>query len=123
MSARSGRLSYRFGNFLLDPDRRRLTTGHLSVPIADRYIDVLLLLAANAGMVVPKEALIQAAWPDVAVTDASIEKAISTLGHALGRQPDGTDYIETVVGRGYRLAARVERVRAPAAEPPPAAAT
>jgi DNA-binding winged helix-turn-helix (wHTH) protein len=58
MSARSGRLSYRFGNFWLDPDLRRLTNGHLPVPIADRYIDVLFLLAANAGMVVPKEALV-----------------------------------------------------------------
>jgi DNA-binding winged helix-turn-helix (wHTH) protein len=123
MSARSGRLSYRFGDFLLDPDLRRLTSGLLPVPIADRYIDVLLLLVANAGVVVPKEALVQAAWPDVAVTDASLEKAISALRQALGRQPDGTHYIETVVGRGYRLAARVERVHPSAADQAPAAAT
>ena len=80
--------------------------------VSDRHLEILSLLTANAGQVVSKDALIEAAWKDVAVADNSIEQAISSLRKTLGHQPDGSQYIETLTRRGYRFSAPVERGKA-----------
>ncbi len=98
-----------FGPFQLDPARRRLTRDGEPVALPDRHVDILLLLASSAGRIIPKDALIEAGWKDVAVSDNSIEQAISGLRKTLGSQQDGTPYIETLARRGYRLAVPVER--------------
>jgi DNA-binding winged helix-turn-helix (wHTH) protein len=106
---RSGTDIYRFGPFELDSTRRRLLRGREPVLISDRHLEILLQLASNAGHVISKDELISAAWKDVAVADNSIEQAISSLRKALGGQPDGRPYIETLTRRGYRFSATVER--------------
>src|SRR5262249_56895319 len=70
----------------------------------------LLLLANNAGKIISKDTLVTAGWGDVAVTDNSVEQAISGLRRLLGRSPDGSPYIETIPRRGYRFAGVVRRV-------------
>ena len=106
---RSGSDIYRFGPFELDLSRRRLMREREPIALPDRHVDILLVLASNAGQIVSKDALIEAGWKDVAVTDNSIEQAISSLRKTLGSQPDGTPYIETLARRGYRFGAPVER--------------
>src|SRR5919198_1440421 len=101
--------SYRFGPFELDSTRRRLMRAGEPVLVSDRHLEILSLLAANAGQVISKDELIEAAWKDVAVADNSIEQAISGLRKTLGHQPDGSQYIETLTRRGYRFRAPVER--------------
>jgi DNA-binding winged helix-turn-helix (wHTH) protein len=100
---------YRFGPFELDSTRRRLIRDGDPVLLSDRHVELLLLLAANAGHVISKDELIEAAWKDVAVADNSIEQAISSLRKTLGTQRDGAPYIETLARRGYRFGAAVER--------------
>ena len=106
---RSGRDVYRFGPFELDSSGRRIVRDGEPVSVSDRHLDILILLASNAGRVVSKDALIEAGWKDVAVSDNSIEQAISSLRRTLGNQPDGAPYIETQARRGYRFTADVER--------------
>ena len=98
-----------FGAFDLDAGRRRLTNAGEPVALSDRQLDVLLLLVARAGQVVSKDDLIQAGWKDVAVSDNSVEQAISSLRRTLGVHPGGGSYIDTVARRGYRFGAAVER--------------
>jgi DNA-binding winged helix-turn-helix (wHTH) protein len=98
-----------FDRFAIDPQARRLSRDNESIPLADRHFDVLHSLASNAGTVVSKNALVQAGWGDVAVTDNSLEQAVSALRRALGNTPDGRPYIETVPRRGYRFNAIVSR--------------
>src|SRR5262245_53244437 len=105
---------YRFGPFELDSSRRSLVRDGEPVSLPDRHLDILAFLASNAGRIVSKDALITAGWKDVAVSDNSIEQAISSLRRTLGNQPGGAAYIETLARRGYRFAAVVER--APARE-------
>ena len=93
---------YRFDPFTLDSRTRRLMREGTTVPLSDRHVDVLLCLLAHPNEVVGKDALVAAAWADVAVTDNSLEQAISMLR----RVPIA---IETVPRRGYRLVGRVER--------------
>jgi DNA-binding winged helix-turn-helix (wHTH) protein len=100
-------LTYSFGPFQLDVPSRRLLRNREPVALPDRQVDILLLLVARAGQILSKDALIEAAWKDVAVTDNSLEQAISSLRRTLGSSPDGPGYIETLARRGYRFAAPV----------------
>ena len=109
---------YSFGPFQLDAGARRLTRDGAALPVAARHLDVLAALVARAGTVVSKNALVEAAWPDVAVTDNSLEQAVSVLRRALGPAPGGETYIQTVPRQGYRFveAVRTESTRATDAE-------
>jgi DNA-binding winged helix-turn-helix (wHTH) protein len=98
-----------FGDFELDAAAGRLTRAGTPVPLSARHLDVLSALLARAGDVVSKDALVEAAWRDVAVTDNSLEQAISSLRRALAGSNDAAS-IETVPRQGYRFAGPVERV-------------
>src|SRR6187399_227053 len=99
---------FRFGDFELDTAAGRLTRGAESLAMPARHLDVLAALIARAGQVVSKDALVDAAWRDVAVTDNSLEQAISSLRRTLGSDDRGEPYIQTVPRQGYRFAAAVE---------------
>jgi DNA-binding winged helix-turn-helix (wHTH) protein len=98
-----------FGDFTLDARRKRLTRGGQAVDLSEHQFDVLAHLVAHAGAVVSKDALIEAAWGGVAVTDNSLEQAISGLRRALGDKSRKPELIQTVPRRGYRFAADVTR--------------
>jgi len=102
--------SYTFGPFRLDAGAVRLSRDGEPLALPDRQAAILLLLVSRAGKVVAKEALLDAAWKDVAVGDNSVEQAISGLRRALGPAPDGEPYIETLARRGYRFRVPVARV-------------
>ena len=96
-----------FDRFELDVGARRLTRDGEPLALAERHFDVLHHLVSNAGAVLSKDALVAAGWGDVAVTDNSLEQAVSAIRRALGTRADGTPYIDTVPRRGYRFRAAV----------------
>ena len=109
MTVSSGTV-YSFGPFQLDTRSKRLTRDGERVGISDRHVSVLQHLLADAGLVVSKDALIAAAWEDVAVTDNSLEQVISALRRPIGDVPDGRSRLETVPRRGYRFTGEVSRM-------------
>jgi len=109
---------WRFGQVEFDRERGRLTVDGRVVTL-DRACRVIFAeLAAKTGHDVPKGHLLEIGWPDRAVDENSLTKAISRLRHALG---DDGDAVETVHGFGYRLAVEPEgtepRTKAPATAP------
>ncbi len=106
---------YSFGPFELDARTRRLVHAGTLVQASARHLAVLLALVARPGTVISKDALVEAGWHDVAVTDNSLEQAISALRRALGNGPNGESYIQTVPRQGYRFVGDV-LVRAPRVE-------
>ena len=102
-------IRYTFADYELDPQRRRLVRGGEPVTLSDRHFEVLHHLVSHAGAVLSKDALVAAAWGDVAVTDNSLEQAVSALRRALGTGADGRRFIETVPRRGYRFTPGVSR--------------
>ena len=82
----------------------------------DRHLEVLLQLVANAGAILSKDALIEAVWRDVAVTDNSLEQAISALRRVIGKGTDDAPGIQTVARQGYRFAGPVTRRAARASD-------
>jgi DNA-binding winged helix-turn-helix (wHTH) protein/Flp pilus assembly protein TadD len=107
---------YSFGDIVVDSDARRLTRGGELLPVPDRHFGVLLELLARRGSIVSKDALIEAVWRDVAVTDNSLEQAVSALRRVLGAGPDGQPYIQTVPRQGYRFAGAVTQVASRASD-------
>ena len=59
-------------------------------------------------MLITKDELLSAIWPDVTVTENALTQAISDLRQALGDDPSSPTYIQTVARRGYRFIAAVE---------------
>lgn len=100
---------YTFGPFQFETGSRRLTRDRQPVALSERQADILLALLARSGEIVSKDALIEAAWQEVAVTDNSLEQAISSLRRTLDPSGAGPRYIETLVRRGYRFGVPVSR--------------
>src|SRR5215207_3606007 len=119
--------SYKFGAFVVDGGAYRLLRDGENVPLSPKIIDLLLFLAARPSVLVSKDELFRALWPDVAVTDNALTQAVSELRQALGDDPGSPKFVQTVARRGYRFIAPVEAVvsaasgtsPAPAPEPAP----
>jgi DNA-binding winged helix-turn-helix (wHTH) protein len=104
---------YTFGPFVLDSGLHRLSRDGARVAIGDRHVRVLACLLTRAGTVVSKDALVASAWDEVAVTDNSLEQAVSALRRVLGPDTEGRPWIETVPRQGYRFVGPVaQTVRA-----------
>lgn len=68
-----------FGPFVLDEDARELLRDGQPLSLQPRALELLLYLARNRDRTVGKNELLDALWPDVTVTDASIERAVSLV--------------------------------------------
>jgi TolB-like protein/DNA-binding winged helix-turn-helix (wHTH) protein len=86
------------------------------VAIGSRALDILGVLIARAGEVVPKQEIVAAVWPSTMVDDSNLTVQISALRAVLDRGRANGSCIQTVPGRGYRFAARVTRC---GTNPPP----
>jgi predicted ATPase/DNA-binding winged helix-turn-helix (wHTH) protein len=109
-----------FGPFRLLPAQRLLLEGDQPMRLGSRALDILAVLAENAGRVVPKEDLIARVWPNVYVEESNLKIQVSALRRALGDGQAGNRYIVTVPGRGYEFVAPVDRAAEPKATTPPA---
>ena len=100
--------SYRFGPFRLDRNSYQLFKDGVPVPAAPKVIDLLFLLVSRPAALVTKDDILQALWPDVAVTDNAMTQVVSDLRQALGDSSASPAYVQTVPRRGYRFVAAVE---------------
>jgi pimeloyl-ACP methyl ester carboxylesterase/DNA-binding winged helix-turn-helix (wHTH) protein len=105
---------YRFGPFHLDVRERRLLRGGDVISVRVKVFDTLVVLVENAGRLVTKQELLDAVWPETTVEENNLNHNVSVLRKALGERATGQHYIETVARVGYRFAAPVEVVAAPA---------
>ncbi|WP_128924436.1 winged helix-turn-helix domain-containing protein [Bradyrhizobium guangxiense] len=95
-------MTLRFGPFELDEAGRALLHAQREVALQPRVFDLLVYLTRNRDRVVTKEELLDALWPDVTVTDNSLQRAVSMLRGVLRR--GGMDSaIRNMPGRGYRF--------------------
>jgi TolB-like protein/DNA-binding winged helix-turn-helix (wHTH) protein len=97
----------RFDGFEIMPVRRQLKGPLGDIDLRAKSFDVLLHLINSAGRVVPKNELLDAIWPDVTVTDESLERCVSDIRAALS--DDQRKILKTVSRRGYLFAAEVIR--------------
>jgi TolB-like protein len=92
-----------FGPFRLDADSGVLFRGDAPVALGQRAIALLRLLIERAGTPVSKGALIEAAWPGIAVEESNLTVQIAALRRAFAEEAGGQGWIETMPRRGYRF--------------------
>jgi TolB-like protein/DNA-binding winged helix-turn-helix (wHTH) protein/Tfp pilus assembly protein PilF len=108
----------RFGAFELNVRTGELVSigtaavedGSARVQLRQQPFQVLRILVERQGNIVTRQEIKQILWPDDTVVefDRSINVAVTILRKALADDADHPKYIETLVGRGYRLIAPAE---------------
>ncbi|MEE4204421.1 MAG: winged helix-turn-helix domain-containing protein [Halieaceae bacterium] len=95
--------SFSFAHFTADPAQNTLLNEETDVTerVEPRTMQVLVLLAANSGEVVNREAFADIVWAGRRVVSDSLSQCISELRTLLGDNARNPEYIRTVPKRGY----------------------
>ena len=109
---------YRFDEVEIDPRNLRLTVGSEIRAMEPKSFRLLLYLVENPGRALPKDEILSAVWPDVAVSDNSLARAITQVRKALDDDPKSPRYIETVPTVGYRFLGVCKEDRQEVTPPP-----
>jgi two-component system phosphate regulon response regulator OmpR len=90
----------RFGDFVFHIGRAELRKGEEVLRLTDREREMLQVLAANPGEVVPRMAL---AGRDGAANERAVDVQVNRLRRKIERDPANPLIVQTVRGVGYRL--------------------
>src|SRR5216684_4252855 len=93
---------HKFGPFRLDADSQILFCGAEPTVLGQRAVALLRLLLERAGAPVSKAALMEAAWPGLAIEDSNLTVQIAALRRVFEEVAGDVGWIETLPRRGYR---------------------
>ena len=105
---------YRFGDFELNEELRGLRLAGAEIATQPLVFDFLAHLLRHQDRAVSKEELLDTIWPDVTVTEASLQR-VASLARAILRQGGMEAALRSLTRFGYRL--RIDS--APAERRPP----
>jgi TolB-like protein/DNA-binding winged helix-turn-helix (wHTH) protein/Tfp pilus assembly protein PilF len=117
----------RFGAFELDVQNGELRRAGVLIKLSPQQLQVLQLLAENAGQLLTREEIQREVWgSDVFVDfDRNLNVCVAQIRASLNDDSDAPRFIQTIPKRGYKFIAPVERIGAPptaiSVAPPPAA--
>jgi len=94
-----------FDAFRLDLQAECLWHAGEPLRLRRKAFSLLRHLLENSGRLLTKQELLDAVWPDVAVTDAVLKVCISEVRKALGDNAAEPRFVVTVHRRGYRFVA------------------
>lgn len=97
---KSGTCVWRFGDFELHVDDRRLLQAGQPVHLQARALDLLVALVERQGQLLRRSDILDTVWAGLVVEDNNINVQVNALRKVLGRSA-----IVTVPGYGYRLGA------------------
>ena len=106
---------HKFGPFGLNANAGMLFRGSEPIVLGQRAVMLLRVLLERAGEPVSKDALIEAAWPGLAIEDSNLTVQIAALRRVLEDGAGGASWIETLPRRGYRYVGPVVATGDPAA--------
>ena len=89
-----------YKDIVMIPDMMKVTVSGKDVELTSKEFDILLTLIKNPGRVYTRELLLEMLWDyDSLVDERIVDSHIKNLRHKIGE-----GVIETVRGRGYRVA-------------------
>lgn len=91
------------GTLRVSFEQREIRRNGLVVPVGARAFDVLEVLYRANGVMLSKEAIMDAVWPGSIVEENRLQVHVAALRKLLGVE---RDLIKTVAGRGYVLVAQ-----------------
>ncbi len=109
---------FKVGDWLVDPRANRIEREEEVRSLRNKAMELLVLLAQNAGSVVLRDEIVEKVWDgNDYVAAKGITNTIWTLRQTLGDTADEPVYIETIAKRGYRLLCPVLLIPVPASFP------
>ncbi len=105
---------YQCDDIVVEPRAHRLERAGSPIAVEPKAYVVLTTLLQQAGDVVSKDDLLDAAWGHRHVTPGVLSRAVSQLRRALGDCAADPHYIATVHSLGYRFIGDVRRIPTPA---------
>ncbi len=99
---------YKFGDCVVDADRRELTIVGDPVTTQPKAFELLLYLIRNHHRAVSKDELQDALWPRSIVTETALTRCVMKARRAVGDDADKQALIKTVHGHGYRFIATID---------------
>lgn len=98
---------FRFAHFEADRERYQLRRGTSAIKLERIPLELLFLLLAHGGRLVSRAQIVAELWGENVFldTERSINTAIRKIRKALDDDPHHPQFIETVVGKGYRFIA------------------
>lgn len=102
---RSSNQVFRFEHFEANLDCYQLRSRNRPVKLERIPLELLFLLLEHAGKLVDREAIVARLWRDQSFldTERSINTAVRKIRKALGDDAHHPQFIETIVGKGYRF--------------------
>jgi PAS domain S-box-containing protein len=94
-----------FGQYTISFHPPEVRHGRRLLRLAPKQFHVLAMLVRARGRTVEKEKFFETVWKGRAVEEANLSQTVFLIRRALGKLANGKDYIETIPGQGYRLAA------------------
>lgn len=96
------------GSMTIDTEARRVSMSGVEMdpPLSLPQYRLLELLYVNQGRVCSREEVVEAVWPDAVgegVSEQAIDALVRRLRDRLTELDDGTRYVVTVRGHGFRL--------------------
>jgi TolB-like protein/DNA-binding winged helix-turn-helix (wHTH) protein/Flp pilus assembly protein TadD len=110
------RPQFQVADWEVDPASGWIRRGEITRKLEPRVMDLLIALAQQPGVVLPREELEAQVWSGMVVGYDALSSAMIKLRKALGDDPHHPQYIETLPKKGYRLIASVQDVGAIAEE-------
>jgi len=109
----------RFGVFEIDLKSGELRKDGVPLRLAPQPLELLALLASQAGQVVPRERIRHRLWSAGTFVDfeQGVNHCVRQIRNALGDDARSSRYVETLPRRGYRFAVPVEQAEPAAADP------
>jgi DNA-binding winged helix-turn-helix (wHTH) protein len=97
-----------FSGCTLDGDAHRLLRGNREIHLSPKAFDLLALLVERRPRALSKAELLDAVWPGVFVSDASLARVVNEIRDAVGDSPRQSRVIRTVHRYGYAFIADVD---------------
>jgi TolB-like protein len=106
----------RFGDHVLDIERRELRRGAEPIALEPQVFDLLVYLVRNRGRVVSKDDMIHSVWGGRIVSDSALTSRLNAARKAVNDSGAAQRVIRTVQRRGVRFIGEVSEDSEPAAE-------
>jgi TolB-like protein/Flp pilus assembly protein TadD len=107
----SGADAFQIAGWTIHPTTNRMSSGSETVRLEPKVMQVLAYLAQRSGQTVTRDELARVVWAGTVVGDDAVTNAIIKLRKAFDDDSRSSKVIETIPKRGYRLLAKVERLR------------
>ena len=102
---------YAFEDCVLDPARRELRRGGMSIDVEPQVFDLLELLIRHRTRVVSKDELISAVWNGRIISELAFSTRMTAVRQAIGDSGEAQRLIRTIPRKGIRFVGEVREER------------